>query len=745
MNDYDFSRLNDKEFEVLSTDLISAYHGNRFERFKSGRDGGVDGRFFSPDDGEWILQAKHWPITPFTQLVSHIKKTEAPKAAHLKPKRYILVVSNSLSPANKTQLISSLQPHISCPIEVFGKEDLNDLLSQNPTVERRHFKLWLSSSTVLSALLNNAIHGRSEFMMREICDQSKIHVKTPNFDTAVDKLNQLGTVIITGEPGIGKTTLAEQLILQYSSEGYELNCITQDIRDAEQAYDRERRQLFYFDDFLGRNYLQALTGHEGSQIVNFIKRINSDKATKKFVLTSRSTILNQGRILNDIFEHNNINRNEMEIKVDSLSSLDKARILYNHIWHSGLSPEHIEEFYTKRRYVKLINHKNFNPRIIQFITDPQRVDDLPPSQYWVYITELFKNPAKVWEHPFEAQLDDYGRLLVVLVAFNGESISENDLTDAYARYLAMPNHSNLSGRRDFHVAIKHLCNSLLTRVIFTDTVCYKLFNPSLGDFLLHRYSGDIATLAIAFKSLRNQSSLEVLSDMSKNGYLTVDEALRIYQTLFSHEEVLKFQGSDPEYVAQLWINIDNSTNHNSPPHLLENTLTLLFKSRAPRSFFYCLNLLLKAIARNATTPKDTENFVSEAVQIGANNDELPLLGELVLKLQQCGIDTVTDTFAEVAQDSLLGSLSEYFEESDVFRHGYDFDASQSRLADLIVDRLASWHVEASDEMIDHIIDAYDIKERMNDFFASNEYYRTTEISSTNYEISDVDDLFERDH
>lgn len=32
MNDYDFSRLNDKEFEVLCTDLIGAQEGVRFER-----------------------------------------------------------------------------------------------------------------------------------------------------------------------------------------------------------------------------------------------------------------------------------------------------------------------------------------------------------------------------------------------------------------------------------------------------------------------------------------------------------------------------------------------------------------------------------------------------------------------------------------------------------------------------------------------------------------------------------------
>lgn len=46
MSDYDFSSLNDKEFESLSTDILTCHLGARVERFKTGRDGGVDGRFF---------------------------------------------------------------------------------------------------------------------------------------------------------------------------------------------------------------------------------------------------------------------------------------------------------------------------------------------------------------------------------------------------------------------------------------------------------------------------------------------------------------------------------------------------------------------------------------------------------------------------------------------------------------------------------------------------------------------------
>lgn len=57
---YDFSQLNDKEFEILAVDLLGVYIDKRIERFKPGKDGGVDGRFFSVDNKEIIIQCKHY-------------------------------------------------------------------------------------------------------------------------------------------------------------------------------------------------------------------------------------------------------------------------------------------------------------------------------------------------------------------------------------------------------------------------------------------------------------------------------------------------------------------------------------------------------------------------------------------------------------------------------------------------------------------------------------------------------------
>ncbi|MFG0543392.1 hypothetical protein ACF8EA_25015 [Pseudomonas sp. YQ_5] len=101
-----------------------------------------------------------------------MRSSEAPKVATLQPEWYILVVSHPLSKLKKEELITA--HGASCPVSVYGKEELNDLLARHPMVEQRHFKLWISSATVLVRLLNNAIAGRSDAMMSEIVERSVV-------------------------------------------------------------------------------------------------------------------------------------------------------------------------------------------------------------------------------------------------------------------------------------------------------------------------------------------------------------------------------------------------------------------------------------------------------------------------------------------------------------------------------------------------------------------------------------------
>ena len=418
MTDYDFKTLDDKEFEILCADLLGDALGRRFERFKRGRDGGIDGRYFASNGKEVVLQCKHFANTPIEQLIRKLANEELPKLQRLNPERYIVAVSNKLSPADKRAIGKAVAPYVRSLDDIFGNEDLNDLLSKRPNIERRHYKLWICSSNVLVHLLNKPIFDRSAFSVDEILASAKRYVLTASHDQAQKKLEALRVIIIAGEPGIGKTTLAQQLALHYISEGFQFVALAQEIREAEAVFSPDEKQIFYFDDFLGRNYLQALSGHEGNHIVQFIRRVNRDR-NKRFILTSRSTILNQGKGLIDTFRNQNIDKNEFELRVTELKEIDKARILYSHIWHSSLQPEFVEQLYREKRYRKVVAHKSFNPRLISFITDSERVESRSAEQYWTYICETLDNPADVWENPFDAQQDDFGRAIVILVTLNG--------------------------------------------------------------------------------------------------------------------------------------------------------------------------------------------------------------------------------------------------------------------------------------------------------------------------------------
>lgn len=207
-------------------------------------------------------------------------------------------------------------------------------------------------------------------------------------------------IIISGEPGIGKTTLADNLCLFFvASEDFEFLDIEESLSEAEDVYEKSKKQLFYFDDFLGSNYFEAIEHKKDSHIVKFIDRIKNDKA-KIFILTSRTNILNSGILHSTYLSNYKISKNEFMLTMSDFSKFDKAKILYNHIWFSNLKEEFINELYKEKRYMDIINHRNFNPRLIEFITDTDRVSIYNSSEYWEFIESTLKKPKGYMERLF---------------------------------------------------------------------------------------------------------------------------------------------------------------------------------------------------------------------------------------------------------------------------------------------------------------------------------------------------------
>ena len=750
MANYDFISLNDKEFEILCADILSVNENNRFERFKAGRDGGVDGRFFALDGSEVILQCKHWQASPIERLIKYLSDVELPKIKKLNPTRYLLAVSHALSRSDKNRISKILSPFVNCPTDIFGREDLNDLLTKNPEIERRQYKLWIQNTAVLQYLLEKPIYDRSAATLEDIRADSRLYVPTENHPASLKKLETLGTAIITGAPGIGKTTLANHLILDYLEKGFKLLRISDGIREAESSFEAEKKQIFYFDDFLGRNYLEALTGHEGSNIVQFIKRISRDR-TKRFILTSRTTILNQGKSLIDVFSQNNLDRNEFEITIESLSEIDKAHILYNHLWHSDLPRDYIEELYAEKRYRQVISHGNFNPRLIRFITDASALDNCAAKDYWARTQSLLVNPAKVWEHPFEAQLDDFGRALVLLVALNGRPVPHSDLAEAFSRMVARAESSGYTGHRDFLFTLRHLVGSLLKRTatnskIFT-SIELDLFNPSVGDFVLHRYAIDTPTLRAAFCSLRSETSIKTLVSLVSAGTLQRRSAVQILDSVLLNAVSLQFSGYMPEYIALASMAFVEHEIANSPTSLaLKNCIEFVTSSDCPLNFFESARFIRWSLAGNFVTPGTAEVFAEQAYLQSPHSDELLMLSEIQQQLDRESRYRLKDQHDEATVSYLKSSIYSEFNFTEVFDgiEPEDVQGAREKLRSLVEARLSELGSTASSSDINAVVDYYDVEAEAERYFVDaepDEEWR--ENRPLKVAIDEIDDLFDR--
>ena len=206
MKEYNFDNLSPYDFELLMRDLIQSVEGIKLRSFAPGRDRGIDLRGWETENPPRavIVQCKHMAHSSWAAIKASIEK-ERLKLDRLeeKPSRYILAVTKPLTVQNVDELFQILRPYCRTPDDILDVAAVEQLLDSKDTVVRKHYKLWITSTTILQRILYAGIYNRSESYREDLLRKSRTFVQPDAFARAQRSLKENHSCIISGPPGVG--------------------------------------------------------------------------------------------------------------------------------------------------------------------------------------------------------------------------------------------------------------------------------------------------------------------------------------------------------------------------------------------------------------------------------------------------------------------------------------------------------------------------------------------------------------
>jgi hypothetical protein len=482
MPSYDFRALSPYDFEGLVRDLLQQELEVTLETFAVGRDGGTDLRYSREHRKTLIVQCKHFVNSGFRKLIAHLKK-EAPKVLRLQPSRYLIATSVSLTPGNKLDIARQFLPFRVVEADIFGADDLNNLLGKFPEIEKQTFKLWLTSSAVLEKLLHNDIYIRTQGLVETLARRAQLYVQNSSFRHAWNMLQKKNVCIITGIPGVGKTMLAEMLLVAFVDHGYEPILMSSDVGEGDKVFKVDSKQIFYYDDFLGQASLtdKQLNKNEDARLLAFIKRVLTT-ANKRFVLTTREYILADARLRYERISNMQSLVDTCVLAMSDYTEFDRGKILYNHLYFSDLSSTAKRSVIDDEKYIQIIRHPNYNPRLIEKVIELSQREEEHPNRFLSFMMNTLAEPSSLWRHAYEHLGDSAKLILLALVSLSSEVVI-TDLQLAFS-FLYRQWYRNEPPLDEFMRALQVLQDTFIQTNKYKELLVVSFHNPSVRDFML---------------------------------------------------------------------------------------------------------------------------------------------------------------------------------------------------------------------------------------------------------------------
>lgn len=518
MNQYQFTCLSPADWEDLCADLIGAHLNLRFQVHTAGRDGGIDLLHGSRACEGTVVQCKHYCRSGFPRLLADLVRNELPKLSKVNPQRYIVATSVSLTPGNKEEIRASMSPWCRGVDDVIGADDIRALLRRYPEIEKTHHKLWLTSIAMMESVLHGRLAVWNRWTRAEIERLLSTYVETPSHQEAHKLLHEHHYCVLTGIPGIGKTTLAHMLAAPYLNDGYELVWVQGDFQDALTQWKSDHNQVFLLDDFLGQTCLrEGRAQNEDGVLLRLLAHVR-DSTKHRAVLTTREYILEEAKHHSDKLRRCGLESGKCVLKLEGFTRQHRAQILYNHLYFSDLPQECVELLISTGTHKKIVDHPNYNPRLVEWMTGTWAKQLPQPGTFPVRCLEGLSNPGEIWAEAYRAQLVRGGRELLLALASASCPLPVEVLRGFWLPLRRAPGGQGTDVElvHEFDLALRQLDGNFIRTRQSGDSIAVEFHNPSINDFVRMQIVSTPALVEALVKEAQTFEQVQTLLGLRKD-------------------------------------------------------------------------------------------------------------------------------------------------------------------------------------------------------------------------------------
>jgi hypothetical protein len=372
-----------------------------------------------------------------------------------------------------------------------------------------------------------------------------------------------------------------------------------------------------------------------------------------------------------------------------------------------------------RNYWKIIKHRNFNPRIIEWMTDQTRMLGLDSEDFVPHFIASLDDPTRLWEHAFNYQLSNEARhLLLALISMPAE-VFIDDLQVAFEslHQRMAQQYGFATTSRDFEKALKELDGNFVRTEQRLDGISARLtarlHNPSVKDFLqnhLARNPDEAFALCTSAPFFQQVAILYGMGYRSSGLIANTVPASSVRSVLAAKPDLLIQQFmrtvfSDRCGAVAVRYKASKVVDYRRPDYpvvtRLQNILRAtdeLFAEQAAARFGQFLDGIMEELL----------SYLQDVV------DDKELLADFLveLKKRQISLGKRGDEFLDAAKNSLLSDTysANHFVAFADFANAYGQHVSEADR-----ERARSLFIECIDDEVDSMIQEFDSSEEVRSF------------------------------